>query len=55
MICPHSLVDPIGFETALGDFPAGIVGAPVDALVGPWNGEMNRVMDTIAPRYLSQV
>uniref|UniRef100_A0A8D2LLU3 Reverse transcriptase domain-containing protein n=1 Tax=Varanus komodoensis TaxID=61221 RepID=A0A8D2LLU3_VARKO len=43
-------MDPDGFLKALGDFPVDKAGAPVDALVELWNGEMTRAIDTIAPK-----
>ncbi|KAF7249458.1 RNA-directed DNA polymerase from mobile element jockey [Varanus komodoensis] len=47
---PRSRMDPDGFLKALGDFPADKTGAPVEALVELWNGEMTRAVDTIAPK-----
>ncbi|KAF7237117.1 putative RNA-directed DNA polymerase from transposon BS [Varanus komodoensis] len=47
---PRSRMDPDGFLKALGEFPADKTGAPVKALVKLWNGEMTRVVDTIAPK-----
>ncbi|KAF7245134.1 Threonylcarbamoyladenosine tRNA methylthiotransferase [Varanus komodoensis] len=46
----RSQVDPDGFLKALGEFPADKTGAPVEALVELWNGEMARAVDTIAPK-----
>ncbi|KAF7252107.1 putative RNA-directed DNA polymerase from transposon BS [Varanus komodoensis] len=43
-------MDPEGFLKALGEFPADKTGAPVEALVELWNGEMTRAVDTIAPK-----
>ncbi|KAF7250618.1 hypothetical protein EYD10_03722 [Varanus komodoensis] len=48
--CPRSQMDPDGFLKALGEFPADKTGAPVEALVELWNGEMTRAVDTIAPK-----
>ncbi|KAF7239822.1 Craniofacial development protein 2 [Varanus komodoensis] len=47
---PRSRMDPEGFLKALGEFPADKTGAPVEALVELWNGEMTRAVDTIAPK-----
>ncbi|KAF7251817.1 putative RNA-directed DNA polymerase from transposon BS [Varanus komodoensis] len=47
---PRSRMDPDGFLKALGEFPADKTGAPVEALVELWNGEMTRAVDTIAPK-----
>ncbi|KAF7244472.1 VWFA and cache domain-containing protein 1 [Varanus komodoensis] len=47
---PRSRMDPDGFLGALGEFPADKTGAPVEALVELWNGEMTRAVDTIAPK-----
>ncbi|KAF7254804.1 RNA-directed DNA polymerase from mobile element jockey [Varanus komodoensis] len=47
---PRSRMDPEGFLKALGEFPADKMGAPVEALVELWNGEMTRAVDTIAPK-----
>ncbi|KAF7253167.1 Xanthine dehydrogenase/oxidase [Varanus komodoensis] len=49
-VCPRSRMDPEGFLKALGEFPADKTGAPVEALVELWNGEMNRAVDMIAPK-----
>uniref|UniRef100_A0A803TC32 Reverse transcriptase domain-containing protein n=1 Tax=Anolis carolinensis TaxID=28377 RepID=A0A803TC32_ANOCA len=49
MVRPRRLMDPEGFLTALGEFPASSAGDPVDALVSLWNGEMTTAIDTIAP------
>uniref|UniRef100_A0A803SSU4 Reverse transcriptase domain-containing protein n=2 Tax=Anolis carolinensis TaxID=28377 RepID=A0A803SSU4_ANOCA len=49
MVRPRRLMDPDGFLTALGEFPAASVGDPVDALVALWNKEATRAIDTIAP------
>ncbi|XP_062839868.1 uncharacterized protein LOC134299860 [Anolis carolinensis] len=49
MVHPKRLMDPEGFLTALGEFPASSAGDPVDALVSLWNGEMTRAIDTITP------
>ncbi|KAF7237672.1 Holo-[acyl-carrier-protein] synthase [Varanus komodoensis] len=49
MVRPRSQMDPDGFLRALGDFPVDKAGAPVDALVELWNGEMARVFDMITP------
>ncbi|KAF7244332.1 hypothetical protein EYD10_09255 [Varanus komodoensis] len=43
-------MDPEGFLKALGEFPADKLGAPFEALVKLWNGEMTRAVDTIAPK-----
>ncbi|KAF7237949.1 RNA-directed DNA polymerase from mobile element jockey [Varanus komodoensis] len=43
-------MDPDGFLKALEEFPVDKAGAPVDALVELWNGEMTRAIDTIAPK-----
>ncbi|KAF7243052.1 putative RNA-directed DNA polymerase from transposon BS [Varanus komodoensis] len=48
---PRSWMDPDGFLKALGEFPADKTGAPVEALVELWNGEMTRAVDTIAPKH----
>ncbi|KAF7247959.1 putative RNA-directed DNA polymerase from transposon BS [Varanus komodoensis] len=48
---PRSRMDPEGFLKALGEFPADKTGAPVEALVELWNGEMTRAVDTIAPKH----
>ncbi|KAF7238137.1 Sperm-associated antigen 17, partial [Varanus komodoensis] len=48
---PRSWMDPEGFLKALGEFPADKTGAPVEALVELWNGEMTRAVDTIAPKH----
>ncbi|KAF7249282.1 Peroxisome proliferator-activated receptor gamma coactivator 1-beta [Varanus komodoensis] len=48
---PRSRMDPDGFLKALGEFPADKTGAPVEALVELWNGEMTRAVDTIAPKH----
>ncbi|KAF7254198.1 hypothetical protein EYD10_01049 [Varanus komodoensis] len=50
LVCHQSRMDPDGFLEALGDFPVGKAGAPVDALVELWNEEMTRAIDTIAPK-----
>ncbi|KAF7238147.1 Sperm-associated antigen 17 [Varanus komodoensis] len=50
LVCPRSRMDPDGFLEALGDFPVGKAGDPVDALVELWNEEMTRAIDTIAPK-----
>ncbi|KAF7244380.1 putative RNA-directed DNA polymerase from transposon BS [Varanus komodoensis] len=47
---PRSRMDPDGFLKALGEFPADQTGAPVEALVELWNGEITRAVDTIAPK-----
>ncbi|KAF7235017.1 C-type lectin domain family 2 member D, partial [Varanus komodoensis] len=47
---PRSRMDPEGFLKALGEFPADKTGAPVEALVELWNGEMTRAVDMIAPK-----
>ncbi|XP_061463050.1 uncharacterized protein LOC133375459 [Rhineura floridana] len=49
MVCPRRLMNPNGFQRALGDFPADRTGAPVEALANLWNAEMTRAVDTIAP------
>ncbi|KAF7251034.1 putative RNA-directed DNA polymerase from transposon BS [Varanus komodoensis] len=48
---PQSWMDPDGFLKALGEFPADKTGAPVEALVELWNGQMTRAVDTIAPKH----
>ncbi|KAF7238196.1 WD repeat-containing protein on Y chromosome [Varanus komodoensis] len=50
MVHPWSWMDPDGSLKALGDFLDDKAGAPVDALVELWNGEMARAIDTIAPK-----
>ncbi|KAF7243419.1 RNA-directed DNA polymerase from mobile element jockey [Varanus komodoensis] len=50
LVRPQSQMDPDGFLKALGEFPADKTGAPVDALVKLWNGEMTRAIDMIAPK-----
>ncbi|KAF7250260.1 EGF-like repeat and discoidin I-like domain-containing protein 3 [Varanus komodoensis] len=52
LVHPQSRMDPDGFLKALGKFPVDKAGAPVDALVELWNGEMARAIDTIAPKCL---
>uniref|UniRef100_A0A803TL80 Reverse transcriptase domain-containing protein n=1 Tax=Anolis carolinensis TaxID=28377 RepID=A0A803TL80_ANOCA len=49
MVRPRRLMDPDGFLTALGEFPATLAGDSVDALVALWNKEATRAIDTIAP------
>ncbi|KAF7253354.1 Fibroblast growth factor receptor 2 [Varanus komodoensis] len=49
-VCPWSRMDLDGFLKALGEFPADKTGAPVEALVELWNGEMTRAIDMIAPK-----
>ncbi|KAF7243157.1 Ephrin type-A receptor 4 [Varanus komodoensis] len=50
-VSPRSRMDPDGFLKALGEFPADKTGAPVEALVELWNGEMTRAVDTIVPKH----
>ncbi|KAF7236187.1 putative RNA-directed DNA polymerase from transposon BS [Varanus komodoensis] len=45
---PRSRMNLEGFMNALGEFPADKTGAPVEALVELWNGEMTRAVDMIA-------
>ncbi|XP_062835007.1 uncharacterized protein LOC134298508 [Anolis carolinensis] len=49
MVRPRRLMDPDGFLTALGEFPATLAGDSVDALVTLWNKEATRAIDMIAP------
>ncbi|KAF7252318.1 Solute carrier family 22 member 7 [Varanus komodoensis] len=51
LVLPQGWMDPDGFLKALGEFPDDKAGAPVDALVELWNGEMARAIDTIAPKH----
>uniref|UniRef100_A0A803TE01 ribonuclease H n=1 Tax=Anolis carolinensis TaxID=28377 RepID=A0A803TE01_ANOCA len=44
-------MDPDGFLTALGEFPATSAGGSADALVSLWNRELTRAIDTIAPEH----
>ncbi|KAF7243480.1 putative RNA-directed DNA polymerase from transposon BS, partial [Varanus komodoensis] len=50
LVRPRSGMDPDVFLKALGEFPVDKAGAPVDALVELWNGDMTRDIDTIAPK-----
>ncbi|XP_053151089.1 uncharacterized protein LOC128344612 [Hemicordylus capensis] len=50
MVRPRRLMNPLGFQTALGEFPVSRAGDPVEALVDLWNGEMARAVDTVAPK-----
>ncbi|KAF7245370.1 Sodium/hydrogen exchanger 10 [Varanus komodoensis] len=52
LVHPQSLMDPEGFQKVLGEFLAGMVGAPVEDQVTLWNGEMAQTVDTIAPKHL---
>ncbi|XP_061449798.1 uncharacterized protein LOC133369018 [Rhineura floridana] len=49
MVRPRRLMNPEGFQKALGSFPADKTDAPVETLVNLWNMEMTRAADTIAP------
>ncbi|XP_061476577.1 uncharacterized protein LOC133381454 [Rhineura floridana] len=49
MVHPWRLMNPDGFQKALGSFPADRAGAPVETLVELWNAEMTRAVDMIAP------
>lgn len=40
-------MDPVSFQTAMGDFPAILLNALVDL----WNGEMAQAISTNALRY----
>ncbi|KAF7247964.1 UvrABC system protein A [Varanus komodoensis] len=46
---PRSRMDPDGFLGALGEFPADKTGAPVEALVELWNGEMTHRAESALP------
>ncbi|XP_053155745.1 uncharacterized protein LOC128346445 [Hemicordylus capensis] len=50
MVPSQRLMDYNLFLGVLGDFPAGITGTPVEALVALWNGEVTRAVNTIAPK-----
>ncbi|KAF7253150.1 hypothetical protein EYD10_01179 [Varanus komodoensis] len=50
LVRPWIRMDPDGFLKTLGEFPVDKAGAPVNALVKLWNGEMTRAIDMIAPK-----
>lgn len=51
IICHHSLMDPTGFQVALGHFPVDTVNICADAPVDLWNGEVTQASDMIVPRH----